>query len=74
MCLRVSRPRDLLDPEVLDFLNNRLLYILGADGRLTLISRDEVARALTRFLIMASRVRPPPPPSNTLSSSDDELD
>lgn len=68
------RPRDLLDPEVLDFLNNRLLYILGANGRLTLISRDEVARALTRFLIMASRIIPPPPPSNTLSSSDDELD
>ncbi|KAH0506070.1 Retrotransposon-like protein 1 [Microtus ochrogaster] len=68
------RPQDLLDPEVLAFLNNRLLYILGADGRLTLISRDEVAQALTRFLIMASRIRPPPPPSNTLSSSDDELD
>ncbi|XP_057639166.1 retrotransposon-like protein 1 [Chionomys nivalis] len=68
------RPRDLLDPEVLAFLSNRLLYILGADGRLTLISRDEVAQALTRFLIMASRIRPPPPPSNTLSSSDDELD
>ncbi|XP_051007437.1 retrotransposon-like protein 1 [Acomys russatus] len=73
------RPRNLLDPEVLDFLNNRLLYILGADGRLTLLSRDEVARALTRFLSMASRMALPSPARERarlaeLSDSDDELD
>ncbi|KAL6035319.1 hypothetical protein STEG23_012587 [Scotinomys teguina] len=74
------RPHNLLDPEVLDFLNNRLLYILGADGRLTLLSRDEVARALTRFLTMASRMALPSPAREQArleelpDSSDDELD
>lgn len=73
------RPRNLLDPEVLEFLNNRILYILGADGRLTLLSRDEVARALTRFLTMASRMALPSPARERarlpeLSDSDDELD
>nr|XP_004665644.1 retrotransposon-like protein 1 [Jaculus jaculus] len=55
------RPRNLLDPEVLDFLNNRLLYVRGADGRLTLLSREQVARALTRFLTMISTQAPPLP-------------
>ncbi|XP_036061638.1 retrotransposon-like protein 1 [Onychomys torridus] len=74
------RPRNLMDPEVLDFLNNRLLYILGADGRLTLLSRDEVARALTRFLTMASRMALLSPAREEArveelpDSSDDELD
>ncbi|XP_076407495.1 retrotransposon-like protein 1 [Peromyscus maniculatus bairdii] len=74
------RPRNLMDPEVLDFLNNRLLYILGADGRLTLLSRDEVARALTRFLTMASRMALLSPAREQArlealsDSSDDELD
>ncbi|XP_052042668.1 retrotransposon-like protein 1 [Apodemus sylvaticus] len=73
------RPRNLLDPEVLDFLNNRLLYTLGADGRLTLLSRDQVARALTRFLTLASRMALPSPAREQarleeLSDSDDELD
>ncbi|KAL1790022.1 hypothetical protein HispidOSU_010533 [Sigmodon hispidus] len=74
------RPRNLMDPEVLDFLNNRLLYILRADGRLTLLSRDEVARALTRFLTMAYRMAPPFPAREQArleqlsDSSDDELD
>lgn len=73
------RPRNLLDPEVLDFLNNRLLYILGTDGRLTLLSRDEVARALARFFTMAYRMAVPAPAREQarleeLSDSDDELD
>uniref|UniRef100_A0A8C6GL87 Retrotransposon-like protein 1 n=1 Tax=Mus spicilegus TaxID=10103 RepID=A0A8C6GL87_MUSSI len=73
------RPRNLLDPEVLDFLNNRLLYTLGTDGRLTLLSRDQVAQALTRFLAMASRMALPSPAREQarleeLSDSDDELD
>nr|XP_034344382.1 retrotransposon-like protein 1 [Arvicanthis niloticus] len=75
------RPRNLLDPEVLDFLNNRLLYTLGADGRLTLLSRDQVARALTRFLTMAYRMSAMPFPAIEMArleeisdSDDDELD
>ncbi|XP_051052355.1 retrotransposon-like protein 1 [Phodopus roborovskii] len=74
------RPQNLLDPVVLDFLNNRLLYILGADGQLTLLSRDEVAQALARFLAMASRMVPPRPARQRArlqqlsDSSDDELD
>lgn len=73
------RPRNLLDPEVLDFLNNRLLYTLDTDGRLTLLSRDQVARALTRFLTMASRMALLFPDRDQarleeLSDSDDELD
>lgn len=73
------RPRNLLDPEVLDFLNNRLLYTLGSDGRLTLLSRDQVARTLTRFLTMASRMALPSPAREQarleeLSDSDEELD
>uniref|UniRef100_A0A8C2M9Y4 Retrotransposon-like protein 1 n=1 Tax=Cricetulus griseus TaxID=10029 RepID=A0A8C2M9Y4_CRIGR len=74
------RPRNLLDPQVLDFLNNRLLYILGADGQLTLATRDEVARTLARFLVIASRTVPPSPPRDQArlqqlsDSSDDELE
>eukprot|EP00073_Rattus_norvegicus_P047794 XP_017450000.1 PREDICTED: retrotransposon-like protein 1 [Rattus norvegicus] len=73
------RPRNLLDPEVLDFLNNRLLYTLGSDGRLTLLSRDQVARTLTRFLTMASRMALPSLAREQarleeLSDSDEELD
>ncbi|XP_015345201.1 retrotransposon-like protein 1 [Marmota marmota marmota] len=57
------RPRNLMDPEVLDFLQNRLLHVRGADGRLTLLSREQVAQALTRFLSMAYRQAPPAPAS-----------
>ncbi|XP_010607408.1 retrotransposon-like protein 1 [Fukomys damarensis] len=44
------RPRSLMDPEVLDILNSRLLYVPGPDGRLSLLSREQVAQALTQFL------------------------
>ncbi|XP_012782153.3 retrotransposon-like protein 1 [Ochotona princeps] len=52
------RPRSLLHPEVLDFLQHRLLHIRGTDGRLTLLSQEQVARALSRFLTMASTWTP----------------
>ncbi|XP_008823830.1 retrotransposon-like protein 1 [Nannospalax galili] len=52
------RPRNLLDPEVLDFLNNRLVYVYGPNGRLTLLNREQVAQALTRFLTMISTQAP----------------
>lgn len=73
------RPRNLMDPEILDFLNNRLLYILGADGRLTLLSRGEVSRALARFFTMAYRMANRSTARERarleeLSDSDDELD
>lgn len=57
------RPRNLMDPEVLDFLNSRLLYVHGADGQLNLLSREQVARALTRFLTMVYTQAPPAPPT-----------
>ncbi|KAM6171914.1 retrotransposon-like protein 1 [Erethizon dorsatum] len=44
------RPRNLMDPDVLDILNSRLLYVPGPDGRLSLLSREQVAQALTQFL------------------------
>ncbi|XP_003787091.1 retrotransposon-like protein 1 [Otolemur garnettii] len=46
------RPRHLMDPEVLEFLNNRLLYICSTDGQLHLLSREQAARALSRFLTL----------------------
>jgi hypothetical protein len=52
-----------MDPEVLDFLNSRLLYVHGADGQLNLLSREQVARALTRFLTMVYTQAPPAPPT-----------
>ncbi|XP_048218874.1 retrotransposon-like protein 1 [Perognathus longimembris pacificus] len=57
------RPRSLMDPEVLDFLSNRLLYVRGADGRLHLLDREQVARALTRFLTMVYTGTLPAPAS-----------
>ncbi|MBZ3883809.1 Retrotransposon-like protein 1 [Sciurus carolinensis] len=57
------RPRNLMDPEVLDFLHSRLLHVRGADGRLTLLSREQVVQALTRFLSMTYRQAPPAPAS-----------
>ncbi|XP_012601865.1 retrotransposon-like protein 1 [Microcebus murinus] len=47
-----SRPRNLMDPEVLDFLNTRLLYIHRADGQVHLLSREQAIRALSRFLTL----------------------
>ncbi|XP_057344124.1 retrotransposon-like protein 1 isoform X2 [Manis pentadactyla] len=46
------RRRPTTDTEVLTFLSNRLLYIRGADGQRSLISRELAARALTRLLTM----------------------
>ncbi|XP_062946246.1 retrotransposon-like protein 1 [Cynocephalus volans] len=66
------RPRSLLDPEVLDFLNNRLLYIHSADGQLHLLSREEVARALSRFLTMIQRQAPPASGGATLEELPDD--
>ncbi|XP_042548747.1 retrotransposon-like protein 1 [Dipodomys spectabilis] len=57
------RPHSLMDPEVLDFLNNRLLYIRGAQGQLSLLSREQVTRALARFLTMVyTQTLPAPAP------------
>uniref|UniRef100_A0A8C2W8C1 Retrotransposon Gag like 1 n=2 Tax=Chinchilla lanigera TaxID=34839 RepID=A0A8C2W8C1_CHILA len=58
--LRTHNP---MDPDVLDILNSRLLYVPGPDGRLSLLSREQVAQALTQFLttIYARAAQAPAP-------------
>ncbi|KAM5273687.1 retrotransposon-like protein 1 [Ctenodactylus gundi] len=58
---RPLRLHTLMDPEVLDFLNNRLLHIRGPDGQLSLLSWEEAARALAQFLITVSTWPPVDP-------------
>ncbi|XP_008051963.1 retrotransposon-like protein 1 [Carlito syrichta] len=57
----LPRPRHLMDPQVLDFLGSRLLHVRGADGQLHLLSREQAARALGRFLILVCTQALPTP-------------
>ncbi|XP_058423894.1 retrotransposon-like protein 1 [Diceros bicornis minor] len=56
------RPRQHLpeDSEVLAFLNNRLLYVRGADGQPSMVSPELVARALSHFRSGIYTQAPPP--------------
>ncbi|XP_004648595.1 retrotransposon-like protein 1 [Octodon degus] len=57
-------PRGLMDPDVLDILNSRLLYVPSPGGQLRLLTREQVAQSLTQFLtILYSRVAHAPTPA-----------
>ncbi|XP_003463139.3 retrotransposon-like protein 1 [Cavia porcellus] len=69
------RPRNLMDPEILDILNSHLLYVPGPDGRPSLLSREQVAQALTQFLTtVCTRVAHAPAPAEDQSRGEASLE